>query len=121
MSLTSQLAYTYSANRRSSRPFASVIFTSLNGRTRTRLDGQSDAGYRRWARTEWWDEGYERLWEVVGEAKTQIDENGTEVPRYTKQNVVYLTADSTDELTELKEDEVYIIGGKCDHNRHKVR
>ena len=34
---------------------------------------------------------------------------------------MYLTADATDELAELKEDEVYIIGGICDHNRYKVR
>lgn len=37
-----------------------------------------------------------------------------------QQNVVYLTADSEEELTELKPEEVYIIGGICDHNRYKV-
>lgn len=35
-------------------------------------------------------------------------------------SVVYLTADSEVELSELKEDETYIIGGICDHNRYKV-
>ncbi|KAI5893630.1 uncharacterized protein SCHCODRAFT_02622319 [Schizophyllum commune H4-8] len=34
-------------------------------------------------------------------------------------SVVYLTADSEVELNELKEDETYIIGGICDHNRYK--
>lgn len=38
-----------------------------------------------------------------------------------RENVVYLTADASDELTELKEDETYIIGGIVDHNRYKVR
>lgn len=38
-----------------------------------------------------------------------------------KESVVYLTADADEELTELKEDETYIIGGICDHNRYKVR
>ncbi|PPQ66729.1 hypothetical protein CVT26_009530 [Gymnopilus dilepis] len=33
--------------------------------------------------------------------------------------VVYLTADTEEELSELKPDEVYIIGGICDHNRYK--
>jgi hypothetical protein len=34
--------------------------------------------------------------------------------------VVYLTADSEEELMELKEGEIYVIGGICDHNRYKV-
>ena len=43
-------------------------------------------------------------------------------PQRAPQNsVVYLTADSSDELSELKEGETYIIGGICDHNRYKVR
>jgi len=37
-----------------------------------------------------------------------------------KSSVVYLTADSSDELLELKEEETYIIGGICDKNRYKV-
>lgn len=35
-------------------------------------------------------------------------------------SVVYLTADSEEELIELKEGEIYVIGGICDHNRYKV-
>ena len=98
----------------------------------------SDAGYKRWAHTEWWHEGYERLW--GGEDGTK-EESGTEVevlkedkgetgtdeilgPKSTREDIkasiVYLTADSADELTELKETETYIIGGICDHNRYKV-
>ncbi|KAF8165668.1 guanine-1-methyltransferase-domain-containing protein [Crassisporium funariophilum] len=37
----------------------------------------------------------------------------------TQNSVVYLTADSEEELTELRADETYIIGGICDHNRYK--
>ncbi|KAH9482346.1 tRNA (guanine(9)-N1)-methyltransferase [Psilocybe cubensis] len=36
-----------------------------------------------------------------------------------KDKIVYLTADTEDELIELKPDEVYIIGGIVDHNRYK--
>jgi tRNA (guanine9-N1)-methyltransferase len=41
--------------------------------------------------------------------------------RACKTSVVYLTADSSEELCELSPDEVYIIGGIVDHNRYKVR
>ncbi|KAJ7129226.1 guanine-1-methyltransferase-domain-containing protein [Mycena epipterygia] len=102
-SLCSQLAYTYSANRNAGHQF-SLLFTSLNGKSLTRLQSMSDAGYTRWVNTEWWSEGYERLW---------ADDSAV------KPTIVYLTADSEDELTELKPDETYVIGGICDHNRLK--
>ncbi|KAJ6458636.1 guanine-1-methyltransferase-domain-containing protein [Mycena vitilis] len=102
-SLCSQLAYTYSANRQAQHPFK-LLFTSLDGKTLQRLESTGDASYKRWAHTEWWAEGYERLWEADPAVKDSI---------------VYLTADADDELTELKPDETYVIGGICDHNRYK--
>lgn len=156
-SLTSQLAYTYSANRKASQPFSTLLFTSLNGKTHARLESQCNAAYKRWHDTEWWSEGYDRLWapgeqsndthvaETVtnstdmkidtskdteladvpiteGERKeSQINRLSVKPQRAARDTVVYLTADSTDELTELKEGETYIIGGICDHNRYKVR
>ncbi|KAF8239015.1 hypothetical protein L208DRAFT_1239830 [Tricholoma matsutake] len=136
-SLCSQLAYTYSANRDAGYPF-SLLFTSLNGRTYTRLEGMSDAAYKRWVNTEWWHESYERLWRTKGDVPQSITEAdpstqgdkenpGETVTPETKPsgseavqaNVIYLTADSEEELTELKPEEIYIIGGICDHNRYK--
>ncbi|TCD63881.1 tRNA (guanine(9)-N(1))-methyltransferase [Steccherinum ochraceum] len=145
-SLTSQLAFTYSANRKAVAPFTSLLFTGLGGRTFTRLEAISDAAYKRWIDTDWWTEGYERLWEA--EAETEVtkatgseeadekiekeeDASGTvkkkaktakkqQKPQTApRETVVYLTADSAEELTELKEDETYIIGGIVDHNRYK--
>lgn len=64
---------------------------------------------------------------VGGEA--QVDEEARVSERRTRKNgsqtvlresVVYLTADTEEELSELKEGETYIIGGICDHNRYKV-
>ncbi|KAJ7639363.1 guanine-1-methyltransferase-domain-containing protein [Roridomyces roridus] len=104
-SLCSQLAYTYSANRNAGHQF-SLLFTGLDGKTLARMDSMSDAGYKRWANSEFWTEGYERLW----------SEDPTVKP-----TIVYLTADSDEELTELKPEETYIIGGICDHNRLKRR
>lgn len=99
----------------------------------------SDAAYKRWVNTEWWDEGYERLWLTKPEGgaphfitESDLDkgipqqpltlknEPGTETQAALHQNVIYLTADSEEELIELKPEEIYIIGGICDHNRYKV-
>ncbi|THH31923.1 hypothetical protein EUX98_g2293 [Antrodiella citrinella] len=138
-SLTSQLAFTYSANRKAICPFSSLLFTSLNGRTFTRLEGMSDAAYSRWIDTEWWEDDYQRLWkgseeteavQTNGETSEPKEDatdatNAKKAPKQKKlqtaprENIVYLTADSSEELTELKEDETYIIGGICDHNRYK--
>jgi tRNA (guanine9-N1)-methyltransferase len=117
-SLCSQLAYTYSANRRAAFPFK-LMYTSLGGRTFAKLEGMTDAGYKRWAKTEWSHEGYEILWqtEIEKEACTSTERESTDS---TKQNTVYLTADSEEELKELNSNETYIIGGLCDHNRYKV-
>lgn len=121
ISLCSQLAYTYSANRRSTRPFSSILFTSVNGRTLKRLEGMNNAGYKRWTNTEWWQEGYKRLWSGGREESLDGGEMGNdECLKVAQENVIYLTADSEEELLELKEGEVYIIGGICDHNRYKV-
>lgn len=40
--------------------------------------------------------------------------------RLPKASFVYLTADTEEELLEIKADEIYIIGGICDHNRYKA-
>jgi tRNA (guanine9-N1)-methyltransferase len=138
VSLCSQLAYTYSANRQASFPF-SLIYSSLNGRTFKRLESVGDAGYKRWTNAKWWSEGYSRLWENSKEDIPQLDtETGstdgekqdsssfattsTQITRDNapKNTVIYLTADSEDELSELRPDKTYIIGGICDHNRYKV-
>jgi tRNA (guanine9-N1)-methyltransferase len=140
-SLCSQLAYTYSTNRLANFPF-SLIFSSLDQRTRERLDSIGDASYRRWAKSEWWTEGLERLWAdsptvsssdiasdttpasekpVTGSAAAEKGpDEGLPSAEDVRQKVVYLTADCDEELTELKPDEIYVIGGIVDHNRYKV-
>lgn len=122
-SLSSQLAYTYSANRVASYPFT-LLFTSLGGRVLERLESLNDAGYKRWTETQWWTEGYERLWtsNFTAIANTpQTEGENSHVPiTCAKESVVYLTADAEETLSELKPEETYIIGGIVDRNRHKV-
>ena len=109
----------------------------------TRLESMNDAAYKRWVNTEWWHEGYERLWQAQGVPQSIIEirlsaktDNGNpgeqatledkpsggvpQTPTQQQHDVIYLTADSEEELTDLKPEETYIIGGICDHNRYKV-
>jgi tRNA (guanine9-N1)-methyltransferase len=133
-SLCSQLANTYSANRKASFPF-SLLFTSLSGRIKTRLERN---GANRWTEVEWWTEGYEHLWTlseqpVQGQSPDMTYMDEPETPESTsllnararakgpQDTVVYLTADSEEELSEIKPEETYIIGGISDlSNRYKV-
>ena len=74
----------------------------------------NDAAYKRWSHTEWWNEGYEKLW--TDSSPSRDGEKLSDI----KEKVVYLTADSDEELIELKADDIYIIGGIVDRNRYKV-
>lgn len=133
ISLTSQCAYLYSSNRKSSNPFSALLYTSLNGRTKARFDML--ATYQNWKNVEWWEEGYDLLWDANTDLEQPPTEDGLPSSRtYTcpvthaskprtsteKEKVVYLTADSDVELLELNPEETYIIGGIVDKNRYKV-
>lgn len=77
----------------------------------------NNAAYKRWTGTEWWLESYERLWTPL---EAGITDNAGRDSQTAQEDVIYLTADSDEELLELKEGQTYIIGGICDHNRYKV-
>lgn len=82
----------------------------------------SDAAYKRWTHhVEWWTDGYDKLWLHPDVIPDSADSEPIRKQKSEKKDVVYLTADSEEELEELKESETYIIGGICDHNRYKVR
>jgi len=93
--LVSQIQYSYSANRRAENP-VQLYATSVSSKTKTRLESVGD--YRGWD-VYFKDESYS---EVFG-----------------LENVVYLSSDSPNVLTELEEGKAYVIGGLVDHNRQK--
>ena len=103
--------YTYSSQRKSSNPFSSLVFSSLGGRTKEHLELTGKGTYKRWKRVEWWEESYERIWTATAALPLESAE--------AKSKVVYLTADSDDEISELRAGETYVIGGIVDHNRYK--
>ncbi|KAF8313405.1 hypothetical protein DL93DRAFT_2059114 [Clavulina sp. PMI_390] len=110
-SLCSQLGYTYSLQRRASVPFTTLLFTSLGGETKSHLEISLQGQYKRWKHVQWWEEGYEKIWAPLDGGNS---ENESE-----KSKVVYLTADSENEISELEPGCTYIIGGIVDHNRYK--
>lgn len=91
----SQLGYCYSANKKAEQPTQFHI-VGFGGPSRTIYD--TNGTYLNW------DVGLhrERLEEVVS-----------------KEDIVYLTAESDNVLTELDDSKAYVIGGLVDHNAHK--
>ncbi|BGP52492.1 hypothetical protein JCM8202_000140 [Rhodotorula sphaerocarpa] len=63
-SMASQLAYCYSANRLSSRPFP-LLITSFTGRIRDAYEKRGD--WKSWKGVEWWEEGLEELYQGVAD------------------------------------------------------
>ena len=88
-SLAGQVVRCHAANKRSSTPFQ-LHLCSLGGTTLTQL--QKMPGFEKWP--------------VVRERRPYI-----EVFQGRRQDLVYLTADSENELTGLDPTKVYIVGG----------
>lgn len=110
-SLCSQLGYTYSSQRRSSTPFSSLVFSSLGGQTKAHLETVGQGAYTRWKHVQWWEEDYEKIWSLSSGPDSD--------DKSAKSKVVYLTADSDNEISELEVGCAYVIGGIVDHNRYK--
>lgn len=145
--MNTQLAYCFSANRKSENP-VQLLYTSFSGQLRKRMETIGKT-HENWKGVEWWEEGYERLWQgfsahnsVVSSEVVQVGTDGTTVaegdpipssstiligseagkPRATsaKSDVVYLTGDSPNILTSFEAGKTYILGGIVDHNRYKL-
>ncbi|CAG8601702.1 7924_t:CDS:2 [Diversispora eburnea] len=96
-SVTSQLTRCYSANRSSTNP-VTLFFTSYGGRVRERFNDKLK-DHVNWK-------------QVVFDTRSYLE-------CLNKEDLIYLTADSTNTLDVLDENKVYIIGGIVDKNRHK--
>ncbi|KAL3135605.1 hypothetical protein ABBQ38_006086 [Trebouxia sp. C0009 RCD-2024] len=97
-SLCGQLQYCYSSNTRSAVP-CHLYFTSMQGGIAKQAEKQLS--------------GMEN-WHVTRQQMPYID-----FFQERKIDLVYLTADSPNELSELDGSKLYIIGGIVDRNRHK--
>ncbi|KAL8840561.1 MAG: hypothetical protein Q9170_001247 [Blastenia crenularia] len=129
-SLASQVTRSYSDNHKA--PFRSHVFvSSFNGHLRERFDNVLSGTHRSWKGVKFLDGDFE---EAAREADglMKSDQGGRMAGAFEELEsiqqpddekgpgeIVYLTSDSPDTLTELKPCSTYIIGGLVDRNRHK--
>lgn len=126
--MASQIGYVYSVNRLAERPFKTILHTSFSPERSPRIwEKMSKTARVKWGRCFWQEGGIDSLAKKFGESstapQTAESEQELELPPSISpktHRLVYLSADSQNELDSLSEDEIYIIGGIVDRNRYKV-
>ena len=127
-SLAAQITRCYSDNHKA--PFkAHLAISSFEGHLKERFDNILSGNYSSWKGVKFLEEDFI---DVAKQAKEWMDaDNGGKLDGDLKPDelhseegskvgeVVYLTSDSPDILTELKLYSTYIVGGIVDRNRHK--
>ncbi|KAL8779895.1 MAG: hypothetical protein Q9213_006717 [Squamulea squamosa] len=129
-SLASQITRSYSENNKA--PFRSLLFiSSFGGLLKQRFDTVLAGHHHNWKGVKFLEGDFEtatdhaaatmktdRRGRLAGAFRRSEDDQMAEaIP--TAGEVIYLTSDSPDTLTELKPYSTYIIGGIVDKNRHK--
>jgi tRNA (guanine9-N1)-methyltransferase len=92
-SLAQQLSYCHSANKNRAYPVR-LAFTSVS----RQLEAKMTTGYEKWA--------------VQRDARHYLE-------TFSREHVTYLSSESDETLDTLEPDQVYVVGGLVDHNRHK--
>ena len=129
--MVGQIGYVYSANRLAERPFKAVLHTSCSPTAAPRIyEKMQKTKHDKWSRCYWHQQGIEDLARKFGESSTATEaekevegDGGIELPAGispSTHKLIYLSADSDNELETLSENEIYIIGGIVDRNRYKV-
>lgn len=116
-SLRQQIMFCYGSNRKHSHP-AKVYLTGV-GQRMDELLAKSD--YKNWQGVVSTDESY-LLATVSNDSQTDvtsITETVTDTVNITGKELVYLTSDAEETITELSTNCAYIIGGIVDRNRLK--
>ena len=126
-SLASQVTRSYSENNKAS--FKSHLFvSSFGGHLKQRFDTVLAGHHHSWTGVKFLESDFEAAADQAAELMETdrrgrlagaFKKTGDEQAKSTSGEVVYLTSDSPETLTELKPYSTYIIGGIVDKNRHK--
>lgn len=110
ISLTSQLCYCYNIARHAEHRFKFLV-AHWTGRVQHRMspEGPLRGQYESWSK------------QADVQLESQSLEKLLESGQVDRSRVVYLTADSPRVLSQVDEDQVYVLGGIVDKNRYKVR
>jgi tRNA (guanine9-N1)-methyltransferase len=124
ISLSSQLTRCYADNARA--PYrAHIALSSFGGWMKDRFEGLLRGHYKNWKGVRTYGEGFAEVAQKAsvlmagprgGQLRGALSDSQV-TPE--EGEVVYLTADTEETLTELKPYSTYIIGGIVDKNRHK--
>lgn len=125
ISLASQLTRAYSDNSKS-KYRAHYVISSFNKLLKERFDTALGKTYQNWKGVHTMPEDYMYAAELAKEWMTG-SQGGQMAGKFVDQadakpedgEIIYLSSDSPDTLTELKPYSTYIIGGLVDKNRHK--
>ena len=126
VSLGSQLTRSYSDNRNA--PYrAHMIVSSFSGGLKERFETVLGNHHRGWKGVKFTEEDFlSAAREAQNRMLSQHDNNSHETltcalqTNSSKQGeIIYLTSDSPDTLTELKAYNTYVVGALVDRNRHK--
>ena len=130
-SLGSQVTRSYSDNHKS--PFQShLAVSSFGGSLKERFEGLLEGQYNSWKGVKFLEEDFVQAAEQAkdwmegdsgGQLAGALEEKalaGQTVDELNRSGeIVYLTSDSPNTLTELRPYSTYVIGGLVDRNRHK--
>ena len=113
ISLVRQIAFCYSENKKAENPFDFILYDVGDLVMQKLLIHYFD----KWTGVKLIKKGeYKSIDEFLFSYNETRD---VKIENFSKDKIVYLTADSENEVNELKGSEVYIIGGIVDRNRFK--
>lgn len=113
ISLTRQIAFAYSENRKAERPFDYILY-DVDEKLWDKLKINS---FEKWKGVKLVKKGeYKSIDEYLLDYSIKRD---FKIENFKKDDIIYLTADSENEINDLQENKAYIIGGIVDRNRFK--